>query len=226
MESAAKKAREIKEKNGHGSNQVHKIKKQGSQSSSTIASTSSSAKLCSRCGRGKHSREQCKFKHAVCHSCGKVGHISPVYRAKTTTNSKQSNKWLTMVSDNDHTVCEVEPLYTISDHSSCSAYQVELKVNNKPIIMEIDTGAGVSLVSESMLKALLPKLQVKRSTVQLKTYTGAAIPVKGAVTVDVAYGRRTYRRMDLLVVQGEGPCLIGRNWLSKIPLNWKWLPRS
>ncbi len=43
----------------------------------------------------------------------------------------------------------------------CPTYQVELKINNKPVFMEIDTGAGISLVSEYVLNELLPELKVK-----------------------------------------------------------------
>ena len=31
---------------------------------------------CHRCGR-RHDPKQCKFKDAICHKCGKPGHISP-----------------------------------------------------------------------------------------------------------------------------------------------------
>lgn len=65
-----------------------------------------------------------------------------MYISKTTTSSKQSSKPIKSVTTgSDDTI--VEPLFTISDHSSCPAYQVELKINNKPVVMEIDTGAGV-----------------------------------------------------------------------------------
>ena len=109
-------------------------------------------------------------------------------------------------------------LYTFSDHTSCSPDQVQLKLNSKPIVMEIDTGASVSLISESMLKALLPQLSIKRSTLNLKTYTGESIPVKGSVIVDVTYGSKTYSNLELTVVDGERPC---RDWLSCIRLNWR-----
>ena len=54
--------------------------------------------------------------------------------------------------------------------------------------MEINTGASVSLISESVLKALLPQLSIKRYTLNLKANTGESIPAKGSVIVDVTYG--------------------------------------
>ena len=77
------------------------------------------------------------------------------------------------------------------------------------------------LISESMLKALLPQLSIKRSTLNLKTYTGESIPVKGSVIVDVTYGSKTYSNLELTDVDGERPCLLGRDWLSCIRLDWR-----
>ena len=106
---------------------------------------------------GKHSRDQCKFKEATCHKCKKVGHISPMCWSKPKASNKQSNQWLCA----DSTSSTDEPLYCITDHSSCPAYQVELKVNDHPLAMEIDTGAGVSIASEAKIANLLPKLKLE-----------------------------------------------------------------
>ncbi len=40
-------------------------------------SAKSSGKLCFRCRRGKHDPNDCSFKDATCHKCGKVRHITP-----------------------------------------------------------------------------------------------------------------------------------------------------
>ncbi len=55
---------------------------------------------------------------------------------------------------------------------------------------------------------------------KLKTYTGESIPMKGTATVDVTYGGNNYSNLELVVVHGEGTCLLGRDWLSKTRLNW------
>ena len=60
---------------------------------------------------------------------------------------------------------------------------------------------------------LRPKLQP--SDVRLRTYTGEAMSVRGCVTVSVSY-RQQQRELSLLVVQGEGPTLLGRDWLKEL----------
>ena len=219
MEAAAKKTKEMKvlDKSGQATGTVHKLSKHKQGSASSVPSI---PKLCPRCGRGKHSRDQCKFKHATCHTCGNVGHISPVCWSKKAVSSKQSShstKLVTTESDSH----SAESLFTISDHSSSPPYQVELKINNKPLAMEIDTGSGISLISESVLHALLPLLKLQKSAVTLRTYTGEVIPVKGSVVVDVSCASKTYSKLKLVVVCGDRACLIGRDWLSRIRLNWR-----
>ena len=56
----------------------------------------------------------------------------------------------------------------------------------------------------------------------MKTYTGQPISVKGSIAVDVRYKGQSYP-LDLIVVQGSGPSLLGRDWLRTIPLDWSYL---
>ena len=60
---------------------------------------------------------------------------------------------------------------------------------------------------------------LRPSRAQLRTYTGEQIEVKGCISVDVVYGNQS-KRLDLLVAAGEGPSLLGRDWLQHLKLNW------
>jgi len=121
--------------------------------------------------------------------------------------------------------CAEEPLFSMSDHSSCSAYNVELQLNDHPVDMETDTEAGVPIAPESQIADLLPTLNLQMTHIRLRAYTGEHIPVKGIAQVDVTYGERQYTNLELLVVQGDGPCLLGRDWNGKIPLDWRKIGR-
>lgn len=97
-----------------------------------------------------------------------------------------------------------------------------LKVNNIELKMEVDTGASVSLISQGTFRKLCteggaPDLQETR--VRLKTYTGECIPLAGAIEVDIDYHGQQVKG-TLLVAEGEGPSLLGRDLLQKIRLNW------
>ena len=100
--------------------------------------------------------------------------------------------------------------------------QTTMDVENHPFVMEIDTGAAVSLINETAYKSspFLSRLPLQSSILQLRTYTGETISVTGEILVKVQSGRQSHA-LPLLVVPGQGPSLLGRNWLLKLQLDWK-----
>ena len=54
----------------------------------------------------------------------------------------------------------------------------------------------------------------------LKTYTNETVSVLGEIDVKVCYGKQELY-LPLIIVKGSGPALFGRNWLSKITLDWE-----
>ena len=87
--------------------------------------------------------------------------------------------------------------------------------------MEVDSGASVSLAPEAAVASLLSSTALQPSNTVLKTYTGEQIPVKGTLKVDVEYEQQRCSQLSLLVVHGSGPCLLGRDWLSVLRLDWR-----
>lgn len=81
-------------------------------------------------------------------------------------------------------------------------------IEDQSIPMEINTGAGLSLVLEATYKEKWPNETLEQSSKKLYSYSGEAIPV--SMTVCVTY-RSQVPTLPLLVVKGEGPSLFGRN---------------
>ena len=208
MEAAAKKSKELK----------------GSHRSNPVLVVDTPDKSCGRCGRGNHDKRDCKFKTATCHKCGKVGHIAPVCRSKPSGKPPRGpfrkTRWLSTTDLDRSPDNREEALFVIRDRSS-HPYQVELQVNGHPLTMEVDTGAAVSLAPESAIASLLHSAKLCPTNIVLKTYTGEQIPVKGTVQVDVINGQQHHQNLKLLVVQGSGPSLMGRDWLKVVRLDWK-----
>ena len=82
--------------------------------------------------------------------------------------------------------------------------------------MEIDTGASLSLISESTCRKLWPKKRLLSTIAKLKTYSGEALPVLGTLNIQVSQNKQVC--LSLVVVTGSGPSLLSRDWLEK--LNW------
>ena len=201
---------------------------------------------CRSCGRTNHSREDCRFRDATCYACGKQGHIAPAcksapaqkFLSKKGTSRKPYGKTAKThrLEDEEHShgsddsssgkfelhymgKRSTEPVHYMEKRST-EPVQVQMRVNGKRLDMEVDTGAALSLISESTRKAIFPKEKLRPAKLSLRTYTNEPIEVTGTLNVRVQYEGQL-KKLVLVVIAGDGPSLLGRNWLNHIVLNWK-----
>ena len=180
---------------------------------------------CFCCG-SKHKVSDCRCKSLVCYKCGKQGHVARVCRSHGDGGNKgtrddgrldeQSGK-----KSMDGEKTETYALYKLSSSKSQMPLVQLLTVNGIPLQMQVDTGAVVSLISESTYQRVWPRVRhpaLEKSGISLHTYMGESINVVGKICVDMQYGGQYYRSLNLLIVQGRGPSLIGRDWQLKINL--------
>ena len=66
---------------------------------------------------------------------------------------------------------------------------------------------------------LFPEVELQPSTMRLVRYSQDDLRTIGRVSVSVVYGDQK-AELPLEVASGSGPSLLGRNWLSKIRLDW------
>ena len=78
----------------------------------------------------------------------------------------------------------------------------------------------MSVISEQTQKSMFPQAGLKPTSVLLRTYTGEPMVVAGEMTAKVQYGTQSCT-LPLLVVAGNGPTLLGRDWLRHLQLDWK-----
>ncbi len=83
---------------------------------------------------------------------------------------------------------------------------------------DMDTGASVSVISITTQAKYFPKGILDNTSAILTTYTGDQIPVVGVMKVEVSYGEQM-TKLSLYVVEGQGPCLMGRDWIRSIRLD-------
>jgi len=176
---------------------------------------------CYRCN-GPHSQHQCKFRMATCYKCNKVGHISKACRSTSNRHQHQfpQHQRNHLLEENEIDVSETFEnlhLFNISK-PKLNPININLHVNNRPVTFQLDTGAALSVISHNDHKKFIGT-PIKPKSCSLQTYTGELISVLGETRVDVLYENQLYK-LPLLVVNGEGPPLLGRNWLSSIQLNW------
>ena len=175
---------------------------------------------CYRCGKSNHQPATCRFKTASCHNCGKVGHLQRVCRNKKRTN-KSNDQVRTVqegIRDSKGHSPVLNQIINVVDRNSPIVVDVEL--DGRSLSMEVDTGAAVSLISIKTYRALFPDETLQESTASLSTYSGQPLRVLGQREVEVCVSDQR-SNLPLIVVEGEGPSLFGRDWLRTIRLNWK-----
>ena len=226
--------------NGGGSTGSMSVNKFTGQNSPHHSKKSVQTIQCYRC-LGSHKAPECRYKETVCHNCGVKGHLKQACRNKNPKQfKKKKNKF-----DHKQTAHKLsaEPLNNNPPEKELTAYSlykmnsgtspinVEVKLNDMPVTMELDTGASLSIMSESTFNKLWSgksKPPLSAAEIELRTYTGELVDICGKINVNVSYGDSS-KYLPLLIVAGTGPNLFGRDWLEHIKLNWhevKWLSKS
>lgn len=99
-------------------------------------------------------------------------------------------------------------------------FVVSISIQGVALTMEIDTGAAVTLISEKTRRTKFSGLPLLPCMIKLRTYTSERIKVCGELKVQVQYGKLT-KECSLIVMEGDGPSLMGRDWLLKFRLDWQ-----
>jgi len=198
---------------------------------------SNHSQTCYRCGRSNHNAAICKFKDAQCRNSGKTRDIAPACRSKpsqprvpqtelTAGQTKAQSKGKRthhlkndnqLPDDNANSSEDEFGLHRVDTHLS-DPIIVSLSLTGHKIDMEMDTGAVFSLISE-VTKQVFGKKAIHSSNLILRTYTDECMKDEGTLNVKVQYGNQT-KKLMLVILKGNRPSLLGRNWLKHIQLDW------
>ena len=165
----------------------------------------------------------------MCHQCGKKGHLARVCRSNRRlgggTGRSSHTLWLESgkteeaagnASSEDDLISKIS---SVGTKSTVQPYKVEVELNGKLVCMEIDTGAAVSVISQKTCHTLFSDISMAKPSLCLHTYTLEPLAVLGQVEVQVKH-QGYIGRKQLFIVQGNGPSLLGRDWLGDIKLDW------
>ena len=170
---------------------------------------------CYRCCQNHHA-STCKFRQYECHGCHKKGHLKSMCRSKVRFLDAQTS------GEEEE---EEEPLGIFHTNTPVKAskepWSTTMVIDQVPVRMETDTGSGKSLTGKDKWKQSFPKKKLRETPVNLTTYSGEKLPLLGTCLVEVQHqGER--HRLELLVADAtDQPLIIGRDWLSKIKIDWK-----
>lgn len=163
---------------------------------------------CPRCGRyPAHEKAQCPAKDQICRSCNKRGHFRVVCRSGAKVRGIETG------TDTTESVF----MGTLSDgRSSNSPWTITLTLEGKPVVMHIDTGAEVTVISQQMWRSvgrpeLLPIDRTLRGPDQ------RVIPTIGKFTGTFTVGVQQSEE-DIYVAKGLSKSLLGQPSISSLGL--------
>ena len=120
------------------------------------------------------------------------------------------------VSDSEST----HELFTISE-SRTNSFQLGVTLNRVPLRMELNTGASISILNEDTYKSIQQQSYIAplvKTSNKLRSYTGHFIQVLGITEVKARYGGKELV-LPIHIVNGDGPNLMGRDWMSQFQIN-------
>lgn len=96
-----------------------------------------------------------------------MDHIAKVCkRAQASTNYLTDSSQKSEASEE-----EVTEMFNLqSNQSIVEPLKVSLKINNKPIIMEVDSGAGMSVLPYNLYQEVFKNIPLQSSIIKLKMY--------------------------------------------------------
>ena len=97
--------------------------------------------------------------------------------------------------------------------------ETPVELNGTSLLMKLGTGAGASVISEETYKKLLIGTPLMPSNTRLRAFRGHPLNVQGQLMAQLKYQDQSADVL-LLVVEGSGPSLFGKDWLSRVRLDW------
>ena len=190
---------------------------------------------CHRCGRTNHTGDTCRFKDETCRSCRKRGHISSVCRSaskqqqtqpsqqpqRTSFKKKEDGRKYHQQNRNNQVSVDFIKIGQIAEQTTPGqiadpkVYEAAIQVNGHNMLLEFDTGAAATIISEEVWR-LLGKPPLKNTRLPLKDFSGKRLKLKGMATVDVVY-KGKHAKLPIIV----GPqcdSVIGRKWIRQLEM--------
>ena len=154
-----------------------------------------------RCGKTpSHSRQQCPACEATCRKCGKKGHYQVVCR---------SGKPISLITTNqgDAFIAAIHGQVPTVDAGD-NPWVVTISINESPVEFKIDTGADVSVISESTYKALNREMSLMPASKSLTGPSCQPLNVCGQFTGTLRHVAYTSKE-EIFVVKTLQMSLLG-----------------
>ena len=141
---------------------------------------------CLSCGKTGKPRSQCKYRNYTCYSCSKVGHISEACKGKPQKVYQLEGSEPPQTSPPDDSV-DPFSLSLCNLSSGQQGIEIPVELNGTSLLMELDTGGGVSVISKETYKKTFSGTPLMLSNTRLRAYTGHPLKVHGQLIAHLKY---------------------------------------
>ncbi|MEE4247156.1 MAG: hypothetical protein V2I33_17220 [Kangiellaceae bacterium] len=169
---------------------------------------------CYRCLSSSHQPQKCPFKSKTCFRCGKQGHTAKACKSPAKGEAMRlADSDTDSNSDTDANI--TYHLYRLKSSSRVPPITASVRINNRELRMEVDTGSSLTLVSSKTFERQIGSLQdLQKTSLKVRTYSGEPLPVLGSICVRVETRDGLDADLQLTVVDGDGPSLLSRDCSS------------
>lgn len=182
----------------------HKIKKIEKKS----GDVQQTAQLkCRTCGKGSHNFANCRYKQYICKVCKKKGHLATVCKYNKQTHG------VNVVNSDKVEQEEIIDMFHLDNTEIVKPIYILLEIESIPIQMEIDSGAGVSILPEHVYLSKFCNIKLLPTLVKLRAYDGKCIKPSGEIEVNISY-KDVKKKVRLIIVKGGCRPLLGRDILQ------------
>ena len=125
----------------------------------------------------------------------------------------------------DFQALKLHHLFRVSENAKMTNIPVEYKetiiVNGKPVEFVIDTACPVTILSKKQYQEQFANVPLQDAHLRLCSYSKHTVPVLGCFKAHVKYGTQVESNLMVYVTDGDSTCLLGRQWLQIIKLDWQ-----
>lgn len=167
---------------------------------------------CVHCGGANHEFAKCKCRNYKCKICRKEGHLAKVCRNRDrpTTNSyyrKSEEK-------KKGTGVDIIDLWKFENNELVdNPVVINVEIERQSIPMEIDTGAGKSIIPEKIFLKKFSHCRLEEIKVRLRMYDGTTLIPEGQIRVKIK-NKESKVQIYLIVVKKGNKSLMGRDLMK------------
>lgn len=178
--------------------------------------------------KGMHKEKVNRYENYECFICKKKGHIQRNCYKNPERERKQNfekNGVKMNTEGSDEEASENDGMHHINSVLAHGPHLIEVSINSKNILMEVDTGACKTVMHIDDFEKHFTKIQVKPCVKKLFSVSGEQIKINGSCRVIVKNieDSEIKHECELIVVDSRRNFipLLGRNWLDTLYPQWR-----